>query len=549
MNDAEQQAGVAAGLGERELAEDAAGSRWHYEDFPAGEGRYEDLADADALPGDSPRTRLISLGDISAAIRRGKRVFCLAAVVGLVLGGALFVLTKPSYQVVDQVLITNDTSQDQMTQQATNALLAASPTLAATVISKLGLSETPADFLKTYTVTATSNQVLTIAVNAKTAAVATQRATLLAEEFLQYRAKTLNDQQKTQFAAQNQQVDQAQQKVDTLNQQISSAAGSQKATLQAQLVSAQASLSALQASVAASQATARTSSAAMISGSDVLSTSSPALSHSVKKLLLEYVVGGLLGGLVLGIGILAIRAILTDRLRRRSDIADAIGAPVRMSVATAGPGGKSRFRRGQTAKAGGETGRLVGYLRTVVPAKPQGTATLALVAVDNAPAAAAVVTELARSYVHDGKHVLVADLSGGVLAGQLGIEKPGIHAVTVTQDRIVLAVMEPGNPAPVGPLARQASDAAADKDIETAFTKADLVITLATVDVAVGADHLASWTSEAVAVVTAGVSTAAKLYATGEMIRDAGVHLTSAVLLGADTNDDSVGSVSLSAVR
>ena len=39
-------------------------------------------------------------------------------------------------------------------------------------------------------------------------------------------------------------------------------------------------------------------------------------------------------GLVLGMGIVVIQALVSDRLRRRDDIAQALGAPVKLSVGT-----------------------------------------------------------------------------------------------------------------------------------------------------------------------------------------------------------------------
>ena len=66
---------------------------------------------------------------------------------------------------------------------------------------------------------------------------------------------------------------------------------------------------------------------------------------------------------------------------------------------------------------------------------------------------------------------------------------------------------------------RQGSVAAAGNGIAAAYSRADILITLAVLDPGVGADHLSTWASEAVAVVTAGASTTVKIHATGEMIR------------------------------
>ena len=72
--------------------------------------------------------------------------------------------------------------------------------------------------------------------------------------------------------------------------------------------------------------------ATMIGGSKVLDPASPVPPHSRLKHLLLYAGGGLIIGLILGMGIVVLRALLSDRLRRRDDVAHALGAPVKLSV-------------------------------------------------------------------------------------------------------------------------------------------------------------------------------------------------------------------------
>jgi hypothetical protein len=67
------------------------------------------------------------------------------------------------------------------------------------------------------------------------------------------------------------------------------------------------------------------------------------------------------------------------------------------------------------------------------------------------------------------------------------------------------------------------------------------MITLATFDPAVGADHIRTWASDAVAVVSAGRSSGTRIHSAGQAIRFAGVRLVSGVLLGADRDDESSG--------
>src|SRR5439155_17179750 len=74
-----------------------------------------------------------------------------------------------------------------------------------------------------------------------------------------------------------------------------------------------------------------------------------------------------------------------------------------------------------------------------------------------------------------------------------------------------------------------------------AYAAADYLFTLATLDPALGAEHLATWAADVVVTVTAGESSWEKLHSVGEMIRLAGTRLVSAVLLGADRTDESLG--------
>ena len=94
----------------------------------------------------------------------------------------------------------------------------------------------------------------------------------------------------------------------------------------------------------------------------------------------------------------------------------------------------------------------------------------------------------------------------------------------------------PGGASPAVP-------AQADAALVTACSSADLLLTLATLDPAFGGDHLGTWATSAVAVVTAGESSAEKVHSVGEMIRLAGTRLDSVVLIGADKSDESLGVV------
>jgi hypothetical protein len=69
---------------------------------------------------------------------------------------------------------------------------------------------------------------------------------------------------------------------------------------------------------------------------------------------------------------------------------------------------------------------------------------------------------------------------------------------------------------------------------------------MVTLDPATGGEHLATWSADAVAVVTVGKSNATRLGAVGEMVRFAGVRLQSVVVVGADGSDESLGIANMS---
>jgi hypothetical protein len=97
---------------------------------------------------------------------------------------------------------------------------------------------------------------------------------------------------------------------------------------------------------------------------------------------------------------------------------------------------------------------------------------------------------------------------------------------------------------PIGPLGRASMQAERSPFTEAATaacSSSDLLLTLAPLDPALGGEHLATWTADAVVVVTAGRSSWTKIHAAGEMVRLAGTRVASAVLVDADKSDDSLG--------
>jgi capsular polysaccharide biosynthesis protein len=509
-----------------------------YDDFAATQERPADFA-----PG------LVNLRFIKAAIWRSAWFVSILAAVGLIGGYAYFVKYPRSYQAAASVLITLTPSEDPLTTSSNNQAIAQTSPVAALAMHQLGLSQSASSFLHTYSVVSITSRLLTVTASGSSADQAALRASAVANAFLTVRANEMRAQQSFVAASINQQIAQANQQVDSIDAQIaqlSSAQQSQLGTLRTERTGAANTLSNLQQAAAYNQSTTLPTLTAALKNSQVLGVTP--LPFRKKKILITYLAIGLIAGLAVGLAIVIIRALLSDRLRRRDDIAYVLGAPVRLSVRTLGKRRRLRPWPGRGAKRNLDRRRAVTYLHSAVLRRVNGQVGLVIVAVDNAPVVARVVAALATSYARDGTQVVIADLSHGAhLAHLSGVKKPGVHPVSREGVNFTIAVPDRDDATPVGPLppltssARpaQAGDALVAPDVA-----ADLLLTLATIDPALGGDHLATWATNAVVVVTAGQSSAERIHGVGEMIRLAGMRLDSAVLIGADKGDESIGLMS-----
>jgi capsular polysaccharide biosynthesis protein len=448
-------------------------------------------------------------------------------------------------------LITLSPYEESQTASFNNQAMAETSSVAALAMHKLGLQQSTTSFLKTYSISSTTTRVLTITASGPSTNQAQLRASAVASAFLTFRADELRAQQNLVVASLNQQVDQAKHRVDSLDTQIgqlsgqpvSSAQQSHLGKLRAQRTSAENTLSSLQQAVVGSQSTTLPALTAALKNSQVLSVTP--IPYPMKRTLVTYVAIGLIGGLAVGLGIVILRALVSDRLRRRDDIAYALDAPVKLSVHTL------RARRrlvpwpGRAAKRDRDMRRVIAHLRSAVPGSAHGPAGLAVVAVDDAPVVARAVAALATSYASQGNQVVTADLSSDAhLAHLLRVKHAGTHPVSRHGVNFMLAVPDRDDLAPIGPLPRAMSPtvpAQAGDALVASPVSADLLLTLVTLDPALGGDYLATWATSAVVVVSAGQSSAAKIHAVGEMIRLAGIRLDSVVLIGADKTDESLG--------
>jgi capsular polysaccharide biosynthesis protein len=510
-------------------------SVWVEEDFlPAGDYPASDVTGEPA-----------SLKFIAAALRRRARVWCAVGVIGLAGACGFYFKSPPTYQASASVLLTPGPYEDANTAPNDDQAMAESRTVAGMAVGTLGLQEDVGKFLSSYSALAITERVMRITIAAPSSDQAVQRANAVARAFLRFRGSQMQAEQQLVLTSLNQQVSQEQQQLDSINAQInqlgsgkSGSSGDQLTHLKAQRTQATALLASLQQAVYGNQTTTQPATAAAVRGSFLLDAATP-LPHSRLKPLLRDGAMGLVGGLAVGLAIVVIQALVSERLRRRDDVALAIGAPVKLSVRAA------RRRPWRRRAADRDVERVAAHLGRSVPGSSRGAAALAVVGVDDLRIPALSVASLATSLAKQGKQVVVADLCTGAPAAKiLGSASPGVHPVRAGAASLVVAVPEPGMVAPAGPLDHgpvPAQRTTFTEAVITACAPADLLLTLTTLDPALGGEHLATWATDAVAVVTAGQSSSTKIHAVGEMVRLSGACLNSAVLLGADAADESLG--------
>ena len=362
---------------------------------------YDDFAAADEAPGGFT-TALVSLGFIRAAVRRSMWLWCTTAVVGLLVGVGLYKQSPVAYQASTTLLLVPSPDEQPGDAILTDVALAGSRTVAGRAVQKLGLSESAGSFLRSYTVTEVTDRVIIITSSAPSSNEAVTRASVLANQFLQFRAQQAQIQEQIVLAALQHQVTQAQQGIKSINTQIGqlSAQSASPGTnvklshLRAQLSQAVTQLPAIEQTVSTNQATVRLNTRQYIQGSEVLDAAIP-LAHSRYKRAAVYGATGLVAGLVLGLGIVILRALLSDRLRRRDDVAYALDAPVQLSVGTVRVGRLLPRRRGLAAAHDPDVRRIVTQLGKVVPPRSRGAAALAVVPVDDPRVAALALASLA----------------------------------------------------------------------------------------------------------------------------------------------------------
>lgn len=489
--------------------------------------------------------RVVSAASLLTALRRRRAVWIVLGVLGLVLGAGYHVAIPVKYDATATLYLAHPSGTDSTTVAQNDLAMLDTAAVAERAIHSLGIAGkglTPRSLLGKTPGTVTSGNVLTLTISAPTSTAAVQRVDALARSFLAFRAQLYRDQNRAYVSATEQQIVRLQGEVTNFNARIA-ALGThghavELADLQQQRAAATTQISQLQQSIAQTNL----STLAVVNGSRVITPGTPAPA-SVKKAFIEDSLGGMGAGLALGAFGVAVAEVLSDRVRRREDLAALLGAPVGVSVGRLR--GRSPLkgmapRRRRPWLAGSTPAPSVRiaaqYLRDNLVARGPKSTELVVAADDLALPASAVLV-LARTLAGAGERVIVVDETRDRALGRaLGAGEGPIGAVDVG-DGHRFSVLVPERPwESHHDLASQESLGLVEE-----LAAADAVLVVATVDPGLGAGHLRRWSADAVLAVTAGASTTHHLAAIAELLGAAGIAVSSSILADADTRDDSAG--------
>ena len=432
----------------------------------------------------APGARLVNWAYLAAALRRRRKAILATALVGGLLGLGLGVLVPKRPVASTTVLLSYPDGTDLSSAMDTDVQLLQTRAVADAAARSLHLNTK--DLLSKFRGTVLGQRVVGITASGPSAAEASRRVAAVTTAFLAFRTKIYEDQLAVKVAA-------LQQSLGQLKDQLKQATDNATiGTITSQIGNVQGAIQ-----------NAQVSTGSVAKGSEIINPAAAAPSHALKTATLD-LASGLIAGSVLAMFVVVLLALVSTRVRRRADIAATMRAPVALSVGPVVPQDWRRLIRKEMPTPGHPSSDLQLIARHLQSVLGVASApALVVVAIDNLRVATLSVQTLAARLTAQGHRVSIVNESGRPIA---------VTAPTVE-------VLGGNN---VG-------------------TRDDIVLVLAVLDPAKGAEHLREWSADAVVFVTAGRSTAAKLDANAAMIRSAALHLHSVVLIGADRTDESLG--------
>jgi capsular polysaccharide biosynthesis protein len=482
---------------------------------------------------------MIGLRTLMKTMRRKRWVWLTTGLLGLIVGASLLLVIPPKYTAVTDLYLTQTPGADPVQVMADNVSLLQTEAVAQQAVTTGRLPMSPSALLHHYTGVSLSDNIMSIKYSGSSPNEAVAGAKAVAQAFLALQSRELRLQTGVLVRGLQSQISSLNTSIGNLNTQInflSSASPNKQTTDQlTELVNQrngdQAQVTQLQAQ--AEQALLNEQSVDNVS--HVLDRAA-LVPVSTARVTLKDALSGLVAGLAVGLAAVIFSSLLLERAPDRSTVAATLGAPVELSL--------GRYRRPRVMRRS----RLSRQLREPSPSllmierrlrghleSAPGSA-LAVVTVGTGEPAALAVGSLALALSSEGHQVVVVDAADNrPLASILGLpSKPQttetfqLPAVEGSPVRVLVAPEDPAQMAEKPPP-----------------DDADALLVLATLDAAFGAEHLASWVTDAVMILSPRGVNLTRMRIDREMLLEAGIFLRSVILLGSDAQDDSSGALSL----
>lgn len=479
-----------------------------------------------------PTGRVVSLRFMRLALRRRRAVWLTIAVLGLLIGTGYGAFAPRPYNAAVTLYLSHPPNVNQTVAAQDDLAMLDTVTVGQRALARLGnhalgprqlLGATPGHLV--------SDDILVVSISGATPREAITRADAVARAYLVFRARQYGAQDRAYAAGARTEIARLQASETRLTSEI---ATSQKTAQQlAQRVAQRAAVAAQIATLQQTVQQDALDGLALSKGSRIISPATVVPASRTKRAVVDGA-AGLGAALALGIGVVLVPAVMSDRLRRREDVAAVLGVSVSLSVprpsrSWIGWGGPGACRR---RTIGVRT--LARHLRDLLRRSDVVPATELVVSIDDARAPAAAMTLLCRSLSAAGERVVVVDATdGGLLRRALGAREVGVQELALGS-KVPLTLRVPEAPWEAAGL--EGPEVPGDE-----LSGADAVLVLATVDLGVGAAHLRVWSSRAVVTLRAGGATAQRVDAVARLLDAAGIEVTSAVLLDADEDDESSG--------
>jgi hypothetical protein len=493
-----------------------------------------DVDDYDQNTAGRPLPSLVSLHFVRSALRRRLWVCVLFAMLGLLMAIAYLLTSSTSHVANTALVLAHDPQVDSSRAMSTDVSLLTTRTVANQTIASLGLDMTPDEFLQSVTADPVSSELLSLTLTGPSSTEAVRRLDALTSNYLSFRAEQLSAQSNLLVGGMRQRIQELQGEMARLSKEIdrlanaSNRGGTKLSDDIAARAYVQEQIETLQQSI--QDATLRN--ASVVSSSRVVDPAAVDTA-GIKRRIALTLASGLIGGAALGCGIVLFFAITSDRLRRRSDVAAALEAPL-VSVGRIAPFPRQwlwlpHLRTLDNHRAE-ERQRLVRAIEMELPT-PRRAGQLAVACVDNSDEVRFAVATAAADLVASGCTVGLIDLSerGSLVeivpsvantAGSLTVLRPrGVPALAAGPDDLTAVGRKDGS--------------------SLQFELNDVTLVFADLDASVGADHLAAWTQRVIVAVTTGRSSAEKVRTMGELVRMPGLDLRFAALLRTERTDDS----------